>query len=135
MKEAPLLMGIQWVSTDTNLCLVWDYLYVQTRGRYLYTHAQGKDETIMNQQEETLIDTLTNEDNPLSFVLMNQLWVYKKPTAWSEDMKRYVWINEYRFELEWIVPLLVNMKRSLSLNMCVVDPQLYMCTCIVPTIW
>jgi hypothetical protein len=37
---------------------------VQTRGRYLYTHAQGKDETIMNQQEETLIDTLTNEDNP-----------------------------------------------------------------------
>ena len=57
-------MGIQWVSTDTNLCLVWDYLYVQTRGRYLYTHAQGKDETIMNQQEETLIDTLTNEDNP-----------------------------------------------------------------------
>ena len=64
MKEAPLLMGIQWVSTDTNLCLVWDYLYVQTRGRYLYTHAQGKDETIMNQQEETLIDTLTNEDNP-----------------------------------------------------------------------
>ena len=81
MKEAPLLMGIQWVSTDTNLCLVWDYLYVQTRGRYLYTHAQGKDETIMNQQEETLIDTLTNETD--------KIWWTNYEYIFCEDMKNW----------------------------------------------